>query len=81
MTRTETDAGAASYKIPNHADFLIAYRWGMFRTVNIITKIISAPSQGFIAGGTPLLGAGLSKLVVSIPIHSSTSGTKGTLLW
>jgi len=25
MTRTETDAGAASYKIPNHADFLIAY--------------------------------------------------------
>jgi len=25
MTRTETDAGANSYKIPNHADFLIAY--------------------------------------------------------
>lgn len=25
MTRTETDAGASSYKIPNHADFLIAY--------------------------------------------------------
>ena len=24
--RTEHDAGAASYKIPNHADFLIAYR-------------------------------------------------------
>ena len=26
VSRTQTDAGAATYKIPSHADFLIGYR-------------------------------------------------------
>merc|ERR1712243_393940 len=27
MVRTEHDAGATTYRIPNHADFLIVYSW------------------------------------------------------
>ena len=88
MVTTESDAGATTYKIPSHADFLIAYRWGAWRRdrdlsprsfINPMTSI-SSTVPGFYSWRNTTQGSWFIQVQL-LAMSYSSSGSIGLYLF